>query len=65
MLEKGTYDGKNRFALYMWTSTGSELPLSTPNLPLKNLPEPSAKLPNDTKRAKFSETCFSVFEQND
>ena len=35
MLEKGIYDGKNRFALYMWTSTGSELPLSTPNYPLK------------------------------
>ena len=61
MLEKGTYDGKNRFALYMWTSTGSELNLSTANFPLKNLPESSAKFSNDTKRAKSSKTHAFLF----
>ena len=38
--------------LYMWTSTGSEFSLSPLNpSPIKNLPEPSAKFPND-KNAK-------------
>ena len=38
--------------LHMWTSTGSELSLSPLNPPpIKNLPEPSAKFPND-KNAK-------------
>ena len=66
-LEKVTYDGKNRFASVHVdvhrVRTPSLSPQRPPPLPslLKNLPEPSTKLPNDAKREKSSKTHTFLF----